>query len=890
MRTLIWILLLCVWSVMPTSAQIASLVQNPQVKKLPVRSVHCIYQDSEGYIWYGTVNGLCRDDGYNIQVFRNDYLHPHPLKSNVILSVIEDDQKHILFGTPSGAFFIDKKNYKVSPLFPEVLGQFSINTLFKSNDGSIYVETDKEGYVIESQTLKKVSQEKIDSVRTAINTVSAKGQLWHNNRQMPTRLGSHTNTPSAYDNLHSFCTIHHDGNGNLWTISTEGINANKITSDTTLEAINLEEELRGYKPQLCTLVGMIKSNDGNLWVASYDRESFIIDFEKKNRVKHEVKTINERFNRSTLIVTISKDTDNIYWLSQDRVGLCLYDKTTGKLTTSADFPSTRNTRLNTVHELAPSTTPHQVWALTNSFHLYGIVADGMQMRLIHTIQLPSNHPTKTMFEDQSGKLWIGSYRGIFTYDPKTRHLALFNDTIGHTTSFTQTADGRIWAAVTGVGVLEINGKKETLHPLKTDLLCISSTADGTIWIGTGTGELLQFSNGTFTSYSEKAGMNGDMVEKIVADKYNHLWILSNQRLTEFDPVTSVYRIINTTSSPNSYSLARFMPRAISLDTLNHEIVVGGFDGFLVCSPSTNITDAAGNIKVHISDLKISGKSVIFDHGKTLSDPLPADTENMEVFFTSLDHIHASTIRFAYRFDDGEWNYLPVGENKIMFRQIGKGTHRLQVKATDKNGLWSNQTSEFKLFRHPHWYETTLAYIVYALLFITSIIVLVRYFILRTRKQEEAIWSDSAELVEMRRYLDEQPAKNDKGDDGDEREKDTKQTFTQIDKMLLDKMRIIVEQNISDADFNVASLADHMNMSRSTLMRKIKIITGKTPLQFIRDIKIESACQMLKNRTVSVAEVANRLGYTDSDYFTKTFRDSVGMSPSEWQRQNQSTDV
>jgi AraC-like DNA-binding protein len=81
----------------------------------------------------------------------------------------------------------------------------------------------------------------------------------------------------------------------------------------------------------------------------------------------------------------------------------------------------------------------------------------------------------------------------------------------------------------------------------------------------------------------------------------------------------------------------------------------------------------------------------------------------------------------------------------------------------------------------------------------------------------------------------------------------------------------------------------MNMSRSTLMRKIKIITGKTPLQFIRDIKIESACQMLKNRTVSVAEVANRLGYTDSDYFTKTFRDSVGMSPSEWQRQNQSTD-
>lgn len=889
MRTLIWILLLCVWSVMPTSAQIASLVQNPQVKKLPVRSVHCIYQDSEGYIWYGTVNGLCRDDGYNLQVFRNDFLHPYPLKSNLILSVAEDSLHHILFGTPSGAFYIDKRDYKVTPLFPETLGKESVKSLYTASDGIVYIRTNTKGFIIENQNIKEVSVPLVDSAITRAQTVNAHGLLWQMTNEKDLLCIKQSDTSPYHYSSSLPCKLVQCDDSILWATTMEDIKAYKIRPDGTHTRIDLGTELRGYTHQSKTLVDMIKAKDGNLWIAAYDQESFIIDFEKKKWVKHEVPAIVERYNCPTLIITICRKSDNTFWISQNHIGLCLYDISTGNLVSYSDFPELKSTQLNIVHELIPSSTPNQIWTVTDSSYVYGIIADNWNISLSHTIKLPEDERPKTVFEDQSGKLWIGSYRGIFTYDPKTKHLASFNDTIGHTTSFTQTADGRIWAAVTGVGVLEINGKKETLHPLKTDLLCISSTADGTIWIGTGTGELLQFSNGTFTSYSEKAGMNGDMVEKIVADQYNHLWILSNQRLTEFDPATSVYRVINTTSSPNSYSLARFMPRAISLDTLNHEIVVGGFDGFLVCSPSTNITDATGNIKVHISDLKISGKSVIFDHGKTLSDPLPANTENMEVFFTSLDHIHASTIRFAYRFDDGEWNYLPVGENKIMFRQIGKGTHRLQVKATDKNGLWSNQTSEFKLFRQPHWYETTLAYIVYALLFIMSIIVLVRYFILRTRKQEEAIWSDSAELVEMRRYLDEQPAKNDKGDDGDEREKDTKQTFTQIDKMLLDKMRIIVEQNISDADFNVASLADHMNMSRSTLMRKIKIITGKTPLQFIRDIKIESACQMLKNRTVSVAEVANRLGYTDSDYFTKTFRESVGMSPSEWQRQNQSTD-
>ena len=178
MRTLIWILLLCVWSVMPTSAQIASLVQNPQVKKLPVRSVHCIYQDSEGYIWYGTVNGLCRDDGYNLQVFRNDFLHPYPLKSNLILSVAEDSLHHILFGTPSGAFYIDKRDYKVTPLFPETLGKESVKSLYTASDGMVYIRTNTKGFIIENQNIKEVSVPLVDSAITRTQTVNAHGLLW----------------------------------------------------------------------------------------------------------------------------------------------------------------------------------------------------------------------------------------------------------------------------------------------------------------------------------------------------------------------------------------------------------------------------------------------------------------------------------------------------------------------------------------------------------------------------------------------------------------------------------------------------------------------------------------------------------------------------------------
>lgn len=861
----------------------ASVVTNKQISKLPVLSVHCLLLDSEGYLWYGTVNGLCRDDGYNVQVFRNDYLHPQPLKSNIILSITEDSLHHILFGTPNGAFCIDKSDYKVVPLFPETLGDKSVKALHTAADGTVFVRTNTEGFIINGQHINEVPIAKVDSVITRAHMVSTNGYLWLMTREEGlVRIDPDSTTSYSYSSSDP-CNLIRCSNGTLWCSTMEDIYAYRITSEGLAEAIDLCKELKEYDPQVKTIADMKQDKDGNLWVARYDSESFIIDFEKHKWTKHKVPAIGKLYNSSTLIITLARNTGSSYWLSQNLIGLCLYDLQTERLVDYTEFPTTKDTHLDIVHELIPSSTPHQIWALTESNHVYGVMADNMEMTLTHTIELPNNHFPKTVFEDRDGTLWIGTYKGIYTYDPATRSLKEFNATIGHTTSFTQTVDGTIWATVTGVGVIEIsNGKTKCIHAQTTDLLCISSTSDGTIWVGTGTGELLQLVDGKFTSFSEKAGMNGDMVEKIVADKYDHLWILSNQHLTEFDPATTVYRIIKSDSERNSYSLPRFMPRALSLDTLSNEVIAGGFDGFLTCTPSPNITNGTNNIEVRITDLKISNKSVIFDLKKTLCDPLPANAQNIEIHLSTFDHIHAQTIRYGYSFDGGEWYYLPAGENKIMFQHIGKGTHTLNIKATDKNGFWSSNTCVFHLYRHPYWYETVLAYIIYILIGIAAIIALIRYFILRTRKQEEAIWSDSAELVEMRRYIDKkqtaQPIE-------EAHEKEANQNFTQIDKMLLSKIQETIEQHIGEPDFNVATLADNMNMSRSTLMRKIKVITGKTPLQFIRDIKIELACQMLKNHTTSVSEVANRLGYTDSDYFSKTFRESVGMSPSEWQRQN-----
>ena len=69
----------------------------PSLDKLPVNAIHRIFQDSDGYMWYGTFNGLCRNDGYNIRVFRSDLYHPGLLSDNYITYISEDHDKKIWF-------------------------------------------------------------------------------------------------------------------------------------------------------------------------------------------------------------------------------------------------------------------------------------------------------------------------------------------------------------------------------------------------------------------------------------------------------------------------------------------------------------------------------------------------------------------------------------------------------------------------------------------------------------------------------------------------------------------------------------------------------------------------------------------------------------------------
>ncbi len=105
----------------------------------------------------------------------------------------------------------------------------------------------------------------------------------------------------------------------------------------------------------------------------------------------------------------------------------------------------------------------------------------------------------------------------------------------------------------------------------------------------------------------------------------------------------------------------------------------------------------------------------------------------------------------------------------------------------------------------------------------------------------------------------------------------------IDRKMIEKMNSYIMENLSNPELSVESLADRMNMSLSTLYRKVKSTTSLSPNDFIRLCKLKKAAEMLSGGEMRVNEVASRLGFSKTSYFTNCFMKQFGMTPLDFIR-------
>lgn len=107
------------------------------------------------------------------------------------------------------------------------------------------------------------------------------------------------------------------------------------------------------------------------------------------------------------------------------------------------------------------------------------------------------------------------------------------------------------------------------------------------------------------------------------------------------------------------------------------------------------------------------------------------------------------------------------------------------------------------------------------------------------------------------------------------------TITPVDEKFLKQAMEIIENQMDNPDFSVDEFSREMFMSRVTLYRKINSLTGKSPLDFIRSIRLKRAAQLLDKSGMSIAEVAYQVGFNNPKVFRKLFKEDFGITPSEY---------
>ena len=107
--------------------------------------------------------------------------------------------------------------------------------------------------------------------------------------------------------------------------------------------------------------------------------------------------------------------------------------------------------------------------------------------------------------------------------------------------------------------------------------------------------------------------------------------------------------------------------------------------------------------------------------------------------------------------------------------------------------------------------------------------------------------------------------------------------SRIDKEFLEKVTGIIEGRMTDSDFSVDVLAQEIGISRTGLFTKLKAVSGMTPNDFIRVIRLKKAAVLLSQGDVQVSEACFQVGFSSPSYFAKCFQAQFGVAPTEFKR-------
>ena len=557
---------------------------------------------------------------------------------------------------------------------------------------------------------------------------------------------------------------------------------------------------------------------------------------------------------------------------------------------------------------------HTLWLGTKPqgiFRLKETTAGTFQIG--HLTQLP-NPNIYNIEEDRYGRLWVATLGGGLCYTPEPQAAnPRFMVPNGYPKQVAQRVrylhlaqDGQVLMAATTEGLIVAKLEQQAdqmlflLHQREASraqslsssaVMDIMRAPDGRMYVSTESGGVNRIEDNdllkqqlTFRHYSAKnKKLPIDVVQSMVPLQNGMCAIVSSHLVSIVDS-TEQYRQLDARSFNADYRFSDARPQMLG----GARWIFGLNDGAFLTT-AQQMEGSAYRPQIVLTGVSIQGGEDIWavTHADTLT--LQSQERSITVHFAAIDYQAADCISYAFRLqkdgqrDTTQWNN--IGSNRsVTLLDLEPGTYRLEMRSTNADGKWIDNSRVLTLIVQPTFWEAWYGQLFLALIVI-AIVVAIIYTLLYIRsikRQQRETLEKYLSLIEVRG--EKQEVRSERS--GVSAEMAAPQTSVQEPRSseldpLLQRVMQFVEENISNSEAGVGDMALAAAVSRSGLQRKLKQAMGITPQDLLHEARIKRACQLLRETNKTVAEVAYSCGFTDPKYFSRSFKQSTGQSPTEY---------
>jgi len=540
-------------------------------------TIEAISQDSRGFLWFGTRDGLNRYDGQEIKIFRNEPADSNSLSDSYIRCIYEDHNQQLWVGTINGLNRLDRNSnrfvrFKYQPANAQGLGARLVTSIAEDNNGNLWVGTYGGG----------------------INIYNTGRQQFEHFRHNPADANSLADDRVNY--------IFKDKSNNIWVGTEAGLNLyNAANRSFTLfknagNAANNDNAIRVIQ----------QDRQGNLWLGTEDSGLYLFDPLHKTYTVFVHADKDEASLGNNMIKTLLVDKKGNLWAGSINGGLNLFNPANNSFYNYHDEPGNGTSLSQRTVSALFEDNQGNIWIGT---HRGGVncYSPGMEKFNLYRQELTGNSVSysdvKAFCEDNSGNIWIGTDGGglnLFRRDTRTFTSYTYNP-------FNEKSLGA------------------------NAVLDVMQDRKGNIWVSTWGGglNLLDKKSGTFTRFQHHAAdshsISSNFVQKTFEDYQGNLWVATYYGgLNLFNPATKQFsRFI---SDPTGYTRLTGNNIVSIYEDKESNIWVGTDDGGLNCYHQTtrhfshyfNTEERMPDLRVLFSDSK--GRMWVGQKGLYLFDP------------------------------------------------------------------------------------------------------------------------------------------------------------------------------------------------------------------------------------------------------------------------------